>query len=253
MADRPPAVTRATPEVRIIHQREPWPAGHAYPSPGPDGIIVFDFSLLPGQARVHALLPHLDAGEHERANRFATPALRELFIVAHGQTREILAGLLGTKPEDLRFVYGREGKPCLPELAALALEFNLTHTSDRALLAVARGRRVGVDLERLRPMPDALDLATRYFHPKEIQALCQQDPVTRAAAFLSAWTRKESYVKAVGGGLSLPLSDFHAEPGPGQIRRWVADGNSRDKCAWFVGDLAVGDDHVAAVTFSSPG
>lgn len=236
--------------MRIIHERAPCPEELAYPAPDRDEIIVFDFSLAPGQMRVQALLPHLDAGEQARANRFATPALRERFIVAHGQTREILAALLGTHPRVPRFTFAREGKPCLPELAALDLEFNLTHTSDRALLAVARGRQVGVDLERLRPMPEALDLATQYFHPLEIQALSQQDSATLATAFLSAWTRKESYVKAVGGGLSLPLSNFHAEIGSGKFRRWMVKDDSVEKNTWYVGDLVVGDDHVAAITFS---
>jgi 4'-phosphopantetheinyl transferase len=108
----------------------------------------------------------------------------------------------------------------------------------------------GVDLERLRPMPDALDLATQYFYPWEIRVLRQQDPAPLAAAFLSAWTRKESYVKAVGGGLSMPLSNFHAEIGSGAFRRWIVNSNSLDENDWFVGDLSVGQDHVAHITFS---
>jgi 4'-phosphopantetheinyl transferase len=87
------------------------------------------------------------------------------------------------------------------------LRFNLSHSGDRALLAVAIGREVGVDVEAQAPV-DALALAAHAFSANERAALAATPAEDRLAAFYRGWTRKESFVKALGCGLSFPLREF---------------------------------------------
>jgi 4'-phosphopantetheinyl transferase len=77
-----------------------------------------------------------------------------------------------------------------------------------ALLAVARAVEVGVDVELLRPLPDALRIARSFFSPAEVDRLAALRPDEREAGFLACWTRKEAFVKARGDGLTLALDAF---------------------------------------------
>lgn len=138
--------------------------------------------------------------ERRRSQRFVAPSLRSRFIVAHARTREILAHYLAAEPGAIRFEHGREGKPLLVEPHA-DWRFNLSHGDTRALVAVCWQRDVGVDIERVRPVPDLDSIARQYFAPDEAAYLGRLAPGERDAAFLSLWTRKESYLKAIGTGL----------------------------------------------------
>jgi 4'-phosphopantetheinyl transferase len=107
--------------------------------------------------------------------------------------KKILAGYLKTAPEKIRFRYGKNGKPYLAApFAKKRFFFNLSHSHGRGLLAVTRGRRVGVDLEKNRVIPKAEKIAARFSFPKKVN-------------FLKSWTAKEARQKAEGKKLlSLP-------------------------------------------------
>lgn len=109
----------------------------------------------------------------------------------------------GISPEDIQIAYGAHGKPAL--LGNHPLFFNLSHSGQRVLCALSH-EEVGCDVEQMRPVN--LKLAKRFFSPSEYEALCGLPQEEQQAAFLRLWTRKESFVKAVGTGLSLPLRDF---------------------------------------------
>ena len=83
-----------------------------------------------------------------------------------------------------------------------------SQADDLTMVAVAQGRRVGVDVERLRHIGDAAEIADALFTPREAELLRSMSPASRSRAFLTLWTRKESLVKAIGGGLSMPLDSF---------------------------------------------
>ncbi|MEZ5393485.1 MAG: 4'-phosphopantetheinyl transferase superfamily protein [Bryobacterales bacterium] len=129
---------------------------------------------------------------------------RERFTARRAILRRLLAAYLGKAPERIVLHYGPNGKPYLP---GGELELNLSHSADRALLAFAH-RPLGVDLEKLRPIEDALDIATRFFSPPETAVLAELDPEPRSRRFLDLWTKKEAFVKALGVGLSRPLPSF---------------------------------------------
>lgn len=173
----------------------------------------------------------LSSKELERADRFRNPERRHAFLVARATLRGILARESGSDAAGLRFAVGPHGKPMLDP--PQALRFNLSHSGEIVLCAVARNREVGVDVERIKPRIDHAALARRFFSPLENEQLCSLPPALRPAAFFSAWTRKEALVKVWGVGLSLPLDRFDvsvhphrparllgAREGPGREGHW---------------------------------
>jgi 4'-phosphopantetheinyl transferase len=118
--------------------------------------------------------------------------------------REILAAYLEASPDGIRVVTGEHGKP---ELADGALRFNLSHSGDLALVAVARERDVGVDVERIDARRDALALAERALDADGAAAVQAATVADRAAVFHRGWVRREAVAKCAGTGLATPPPD----------------------------------------------
>jgi 4'-phosphopantetheinyl transferase len=144
-----------------------------------------------------------------------------------------LTGIVGDLlPEGLVFSYNPQGKPSLED--ADSLEFNFTNSRDLALLCVARQTQLGIDLEHLGRHADYAGIVNRFFAEREIEELFSIPESRRHAAFITGWTRKEAYIKALGTGLSLPLDQFvvsiepqaapsliSADDRPDEPGRWV--------------------------------
>lgn len=150
----------------------------------------------------HAAL--LNGEERARAGRFLNERHGNRFVVGRGGLRLRLASYLNRPPADLVFSYGPHGKPMLPQ--AGAPHFNLAHSDGEAVLAVCRDLAVGVDIERGH-QPDG-DIVGRFFSSDENKAWQHLPEAAREGAFFQAWTAKEAVLKALGVGLSVPLSAF---------------------------------------------
>src|SRR5262245_5987926 len=196
-----------------------------------------------------AVMTMLSVAERERANRFRFDADRDRFVRAHTALRMILASYLHAAPEELVFREGAHGKPFVDCPAdAVPLRFNLSHSDNLALVAVARGREVGVDVERVRPVSDMAGIAARFFSPLERQALDRVAPDKRLRAFFATWVAKEAYLKACGDGLTRVLRDFDVAIGEEtQPRLLVVRDRPGDETRWTLGRLDLGDVHVAAL------
>lgn len=173
--------------------------------------------------------PHvalLSADERQRAARFLRDEHRRRYVVAHAGLRLVLAGYLDVAPEDLAFDVAEHGKPSLRPLAAshAGLEFNLSHSAEIALVAVARDRVVGVDVERWSEV-EHLELAERFFSNAEREALRALDGAAEQldAGFFAAWTRKEAYLKATGAGIVHGLHHFDVTLAPDAEAALLAD------------------------------
>ncbi len=154
----------------------------------------------------------LSNSERAHAARFVDARDRAEYVFAHGVLRFLLGRYAGVRPGALCFDIGPWGKPALrPQTPAAALSFNLTHSSGRALLAVADGREIGIDLEKKRPDIEALSIARNYFFGSELEAIRDTPGELRTQAFFRYWTAKEAVIKGVGLGLSLPLDRFHVQ------------------------------------------
>jgi 4'-phosphopantetheinyl transferase len=152
---------------------------------------------------------HLDPDEQERASRFLHPRDAARYAAARSLLRRLLGAYVGEKPGRLRIEKGPHGKPRLGGLhGEHPLRFNLSHAGGRAIYAVTSRTELGVDVEVLREVPDALEIAERFFSADEARCLRGFSVGERDQAFLRCWTRKEAFVKALGQGLSHPLDTF---------------------------------------------
>lgn len=170
--------------------------------------------------------------ERERADRFRFEIDRRRSVVGRGYLRSLLGRILGSPPDKLEFEYDEFGKPCLSAKHP-ALQFNLSHSGNLVLIAIAWGRAVGVDVERIRTDLELDEIAARFFSANECKLLASLVGPARYLAFFTCWTRKEAYLKARGIGLSSPLDQFdvsflpHEEPrllvtrnDPAEAKRW---------------------------------
>lgn len=172
-------------------------------------VHVWRASLALAAGPISELERTLSSDERARADRFLRPTPRGRYVAARGLLRRILAAYAGLDPASLRFAYGPHGKPSLaPGQGAGTLRFNLSHSEDLALYAIAAGREVGVDVERIRPAFDGARIAREFFSTAEAATLAALPPAARTEAFFACWTRKEAYSKARGEGLALDPRSF---------------------------------------------
>ncbi|MFD3590104.1 4'-phosphopantetheinyl transferase family protein [Streptomyces sp. NPDC058683] len=158
----------------------------------------------------------LGPDERARAERLLLPADRARWTAARVALRTVLARCTGIAPARIPLEYGRYGKPKLPGQGPDGLAFSLSHSRDRALLAVCRGAPVGADLEHLTAGPsraaDLDDLAAAVLAPEELRAYTRLPAARRRAALLRRWTGKEAALKATGRGLTLDAARRLAVP-----------------------------------------
>lgn len=179
-------------------------------------VDIWHINIEPPPEKIAASRSLLSPDELERAARFHFDIHRNRYIAGRAALRGILAQYLGIPPQALAFVYGEKGKPALaPQVNTRRLEFNLSHSHDRALLGITLGSVLGVDIERINLEFGTDEIATHFFSAFEVDCLLALPKPDRGATFFSCWTRKEAYIKAVGEGLSLPLDSFDVAFGPG--------------------------------------
>ena len=150
----------------------------------------------------------LSTPELERAARFVFEGDQRRYLAAHCGLRRALSNRTGLAPASLQFQEGVYGKPSLIHAGSCA--FNMSHSQDVALIVMASSGEIGVDIEVLRPMPDALALARQNFNDSECDELLASPPPDQSLAFLRGWTRKEACLKAIGSGLSIAPKTFVA-------------------------------------------
>jgi 4'-phosphopantetheinyl transferase len=186
----------------------------------------------------------LDGSERARAQRFRFTRDRARFVHRHAFVRRVLARYLGADPAAVSIRTSSEGKPRLDP--AHGTDFSVSQADDLTVVAVAHGRSVGIDVERIQAIDDAAEIAAACFTKLESDHLRSLPRASRPSAFLRLWTRKESFVKAIGTGLSMPLDSFVVvdEDGSGVGRPHGAAG----VMPFVISPIAVPHGYVGAVT-----
>jgi 4'-phosphopantetheinyl transferase len=200
-------------------------------------------------ASCQQLLDWLTADEQARASRFRFEKHRQSFIVGRGLLRVILGRYLSLEPSQLQFSYNAHGKPSLAEtFGNEAMQFNVSHSHEVALYAFTRDRRIGIDVEHIRPVPDADHIVERFFSDRE-SALFQSLAIDcKEAAFFRGWTQKEAYLKAIGEGLAYPLRNVEVSlspHGPAQLLSIENDPEAAHQ--WYFQDLQPVPHYMAAL------
>jgi 4'-phosphopantetheinyl transferase len=164
--------------------------------------------------RLHEQVESIDLGaallseaERERAARFRFDADRRRFIAAHSTLRELLGARSGSPPGSLQLESAKHGKPVL---AGSSLQFSLSRSGELAAYAFARGRAVGIDVEAIRPLAEADEIAARTFPRREWRAYAELSAPDKVPGFFRGWTRTEALAKGHGGGLALPREALEA-------------------------------------------
>lgn len=213
-----------------------------------DEIHVWRASLELTSPQIKMLELLLSADELARAGRFYFQKNRDHFIVARGMLRTILGRYVDKNPEDLRFIYGPNGKPALTEETGGKFRFNVSHSHGLSLFVVTLKRDAGVDLEYIRSDLSVGDLAEQFLSPRELLAFKAIPEHDRLKAFFTAWTRKEAYLKAQGRGLSGDLKQLEVVPTlgcPSEFRE--VHGSGQVESHWLLMDLAVLPEYAAAL------
>ncbi len=196
----------------------------------------------------------LDDHERARAARFVSPKDRRHHEVTHGLLRTILGHYTGNDPKSLQFALGREGKPSLvTPLPGEPLVFNLSHSGHHALIGVARGLTIGIDLEAMHAVPEIEAIAKSHFAAEERAELMALPLDVRLDGFLRCWTCKEAYVKALGGGLSIPLDGFCVAVDPKTaVQLKSIRGSTLEAARWTLRAGKLSTDAWAAVIVDRP-
>lgn len=210
--------------------------------------------LNPPAEFVAAYRSLLSPDERDRAGRFVTDTLARRSIVCRGVVRQVLSQRLKIPAADLQFTSGPQGKPEIADGQSSSWRFNVSHSGDLAVIAVAWQRIVGVDVEAIDRRVSRDELAARFFSRIECERYFALSEPQRLAAFYRIWTCKEAYLKATGSGLSFPLGKFSVraaldEP-PGLID---VDEMPQEHSRWSFVAPDVGPDHVAALAVEGHG
>ena len=211
----------------------------------------------------------LDASELTRALRLRQPADRWLFVQAHALLRRVLSRHAAVSAQDWRFVAGAHGKPALCPLrhpSLQSLRFNLSHCAGHVAVAVAWGREVGVDIERLDAPSADEDLARTVLAPGELpcwQGLGAHGARAQQHFLVARWTFKEAVLKSLGIGLGgidpdrlevVPVGEAqaqgwtvrtHGAQVPQALQSWAAR-------SWLHGGIESGTHHWALACERQP-
>lgn len=202
-------------------------------------------AVAPGEARWRTILSQ---DELARADRFHFARDRQHFTATRALLRMLLGSYIGCDSSRLTFAYSDKGKPLLGANSATPVQFNVSHSGGRAVLAFSLGRDVGVDVERVRHNFDCDLLAERYFSPAERKALSALPPSERYEGFFHCWTRKEAYIKAHGAGLSLPLDSFDVSIARGEQNALLATRpDASEEARWSLCEVDAGEGYAAAL------
>jgi 4'-phosphopantetheinyl transferase len=197
--------------------------GDAFPLPAPGSALVRRVDLRADEAEVARCRPILSPSERDRADRFHFERDRRRYTIAHARLREALSACCGAPPEAVSFGAAEGGKPFLLDGARPSpWQFNLSHSGDLALIAVAWKCEIGVDLERVDARVEVMALAERFFAPPERAWLRARPENAQPASFYQLWTCKEAVLKMLGSGLRAPLDAFAVLPQPDGTARLTA-------------------------------
>ena len=194
----------------------------------------------------------VSGAEEARARRMRSPRRRREFLVCRGALRRILAGPLDVAPLAVPILEGAHGKPSLASRGRPPVGFNVSHSGDRFVVAVALDMEPGVDIERIRARRDLAGLARWSF------SLAEQEEVAAAPdpmdAFYRVWSRKEAVIKADGRGVAIGLDRFDVSAGePPRLldARWEG-ATPREAAHWSLHSLEASPGYAAALAVRSP-
>jgi phosphopantetheinyl transferase len=220
-----------------------------FPELSNDAVFLFRFRPCPVTEELRPLYQGwLDSQETERLGRFQFDVHRREFLYGRALVRYVLSHYLDIGPAEVRFSKSEFGKPYIDSNESI--HFNLSHSRGTSVLALSAAGPVGVDLEQVDASHDGIGIAERYFSQVEHQYLLRLPAAERPASFFSLWALKESFIKATGKGLSLPLATFTYEIRLPELRL-LLPADLYDAGPWFSELTQLDDGFICARTLTS--
>lgn len=232
----------------MLGEPQPWPAL----SDGWTHVWALDIAAdAPDLAALGALLSQ---DESERAGRFRFEPDRLRFVATRAMLRTILGRYANLAPDSLKFSYSAFGKPALaPSMDLDGLRFNVSGSDTLALVAVRLNAELGIDIERVRSVPNLLEVARRMLRIEECDEFTSLPEALRERRFFEYWVRKEALAKLLGKGLRQSFNSLSLRPWPGDNARRVGidqDGGTVNH--WVIPIAAPHGDFVSALASSQP-
>jgi 4'-phosphopantetheinyl transferase len=220
-----------------------------------DRIDVWRIRIDESEPPIQTLRSLLASDEKIRADRYHFERDRGRYIRGRAALRTLLGRYLDVSPAEVRFRYGNNRKPELAfPLDSRDLRFNVSNSGELALIAVGSRMALGVDLEKIRPMPDLMSVAKRFFSAREVQTILTLDESKRQDAFFACWTRKEAFLKVTGVGLSYPLAGFAVSTDPdGLAELYEVNGQFHEANNWLLMDIFPGEGFRGALACEGKG
>ena len=212
-------------------------------------VLVFAVPFNETGLTYDAMMRLLPAEEQQRAERIQFDRPRRQFVATRAALRTLVGRLLSVPPAKVELTVDAHGKPHLENGdAGSKMGFNVAHSGELGLIAMALGCDVGVDVEAMREVTHLERIARRYFHASESEAVEARRSFDRARAFLRCWTGKEAVVKSLGMGLTESLSRF-CVPIVADDGIWidVPSQNAATSARVWLQSLALEDEYLAAV------
>jgi 4'-phosphopantetheinyl transferase len=217
------------------------------------------------EGEVHVWLAEHDAGrllrardievlsgeERERSTRLRFVEHQVRFVQRRRFLRTVLGEYLGTEPQRVEIETDSYGKPHIRGEALLS--FNLSHSGNLSLLALGKGKKLGIDIERIDRTVNVDEVSRRFFSPREVEEIFGLPSELRELAFFVCWSRKEAFVKAVGRGFSFPLDRFSVSCRPGEPAALLDCGDEeKELVRWVLLDLPPIPGNVTALAGELP-
>ena len=192
----------------------------------------------------------LSDSERQQEGRFYFERDRRRYVVTRALVRTVLSRYAPVAPTDWVFANNPYGKPLIanadPEARAIA--FNVTHTDGLVILGVTFGGALGIDVENVRTRAAPLEVAGAFFAPEEVAALGMVPPARQPQRFYEYWTLKESYIKARGLGLSIPLDRFSFQfPADDEVAIVIHPDQNDSPARWRFWQFWTGCEHMTGV------
>lgn len=203
----------------------------------PDAVHVWHAPLDVDAHEMDEMLARLSPSERKRVNALLEERAVRQYVISRAMQRQLLAGYVGGHPSEISFGVVAMGKPTLSHPNDIGLTFNTTHSGNLVIIAVTANRDVGVDVEKVRPVPRALKVAKRVYSAEEYEMLTKLPEDKLERAFLSIWVKREGTAKARGDSVWRGLASWKN----GEIE------NSSARHDWRVEYLDLGPEFVGVV------
>jgi 4'-phosphopantetheinyl transferase len=232
------------PSDTISLQRPNLPGGHVE-------LWYTYLDRIANPSQLHQYYELLNAMERDRLARFRLERVRKEYLIARALVRCVLSHYADVPPQRWNFIAENQGKPVVASPWEGYGAFNLSHSSGLVICAVAAGGHVGADVESLDRTITGIPLARRFFSRQEVDLLCQAPEDQWQELFLQIWTLKESYIKAIGHGLSMPLDRFFFTlPDDGPPELYLTDQAASPQVGWQFAQLRLPSRHHISVALS---